>query len=287
MNMRNIKKLMVFLVFILACIFSTVSFSSYIQASGLDIYFPEAITLENTAITLDFDIVNTTNFTQEYEFNAYTSPFLSEINPSSVILQPNASQTIKFTINPIINSLKNVYFSSFEISTENSKKIYSFRIVQNDNRVCNINLDYNISYDSNSDLYNLDIILDNNYPQTSQIKLKSLTDSTNFKENTYDVDNSLVLNYKIDSDKEKTDLIYVCNNKEYLEQIKLIEKNKPKESLEVVKYLSGYFSFSKIKNFFNSLGFKIFLIIILIFLVISFTAKYVRYIYFKKHKGDL
>ena len=287
MNMRNIKKLMVFLIFILACTFSTVSLSSYIQASGLDIYFPEAITLDNTAISLDFDIVNTTNFTQEYEFNAYTSPFLSEINPSSVVLQPNASQTIKFTINPIYNSLKSIYFSSFEISTDSSKKIYSFRIVQNDNRVCNIDLDYNLSYDSNSDLYNLDIILDNNYPQTSQIRLKSLKDSTNFQENTYDVDNSLVLNYKIKSDKEKTDLIYVCNNKEYLEEINLIKKEKPKESLEVVKYLSGYFSFSKFKNIFSSLGFKIFLIIILIFLVISFTAKYVRYIYFKKHKGDL
>jgi len=257
-------------------------FSNYIYAQDISVIFPESATLVNDSVSVDFYIHNLSRFTEQLVVKAHTSPFPHFLSESNILLQPNDSKKISLVLTPLTNQLDSVYVSSLEISSNNYYKKINFQIIQKANRTCSIDVNYLATYIPFSEEYKIEIILKNNSDTTQEIEiigLKEISISAEISviEIPKQTEVSLLRIFK--TDKENSTLEYRCNGIYGTKEIELPEKTRPKE---VNKGPSGLFYFVgaiTIINIFDSLLFQIFLIIILIILILSFSTRYLKYIY--------
>jgi len=157
-------------------------------------------------------------------------------------------------------------------------------LFQESNIYCFVEIvDNFINYDLNNSKYILDLKLENTSEFSQEIFVKQINDVNKTlldisQEHEVLGKDVLWLSYVLDVNS--LDIVYVnytCND--VIQKIKEISVPKEKEPQQ--KNTFGLFVLSSAKSFYNSVLFQVVLIVVLIFLVLSFTTRYIRYLYKK------
>ncbi len=262
-----------------------------IYAQDIEISMQETINLKDQDKTIDLTIINNSSTLRYFDITAYTAPFISYIENPYFSLQPNASKTTTITIKPLEKSLANVYRTTIEITSENYKRNLSLTIVQEKNIDCSIVIEeHYVNYDRTEENFILDIKINNNKDREENLFIKEIVDTNNNilktieQEHTLSAEDNLWLSYIFNLDENKTQdyvyLVYGCydfslTSKEIHAQ--KITEEEPKE--EQITF--GMVILGSVENIFDSLIFQIFLVIVLILLILSFTTKYIKFVYNK------
>ncbi|MFA5745513.1 MAG: hypothetical protein WCX82_01540 [archaeon] len=270
----------IFLLLIIALISLQVVYAGNATTS-----FPSNVTLVDKQISVDFYIYNPTSTVQTYTLKSYTAPYPSYFSETTIRLQPNTSKLVPLTITPLENQLESTYSSSIEVTSIDYYNKITFTILQKTNRVCQVDLQYFISYVKESDNYKLELIFKNNSNINQNIDVLDLRD-INLEvpigkiSTIKATESSLVRLFKTDINQTKLD--YRCNGIYSNITIDLPKKDviKPNEPFSV---FTGLFSLGNIDvlTTLDSTVFQIILIFILIILVLSFSTRYIRYVYRK------
>jgi len=246
--------------------------------------FPATVTLVDKQISVDLYIYNPTSTVQTYTLKSYTAPYPSYFSETTVRLQPNTSKLVPLTITPLENQLESTYSSNLEVLSGDYYKKINFNILQKTNRTCPVDLQYFISYVKESENYKLELIFKNNSNRDQDIDILDLRD-INLEvpigkiSTTKASESSLVRLFKTDVNQTRLD--YRCNGIYNYVAIDLPKKEeKPHEPASV---FTGLFSLTGIQlgNILDSTLFQIILVFILIILVLSFSTKYIKYVYRK------
>jgi hypothetical protein len=261
---------------------SVLLMSSYIYASNITVSFPENITLVNNPVSVELYVYNGSNSSELITLTSYISPFPSSFSENQFRLSPNESKRVTVTISPLNDYLESVYSSSIEIKSANYYNKQTFNIIQKTNRICSIDLQYFVMYVPSSDEYKLELILKNNSIVNKDIEIIglkdiNLSDEIGIVEISGKTEVSTVRLFK--TEERNVILEYRCNGLFGKKEIELPEKKTP---IDIKTGFTGLFSFIgsvNLGNFWDSLLFQIILIIILIILVLSFSTRYIKYIY--------
>jgi len=276
------KLIVVFLVSV--AIISLVT-SNFVTAYGSQVSMRNVINVYNKPVTTGITIINNSNYQEIYNLKLHTNPFVGSLSKSNIVVPAGALKDINLTINPISNSLDLRYNVSLELINQSNKSEFTnFVIVQHKNKVCNLDVNYTIDYNKSSDLYRLNIFIINKSTKKESIFLNSLFDanSESIIKKALDVnsDSNILENYLIDTNRPTINLKYMCNNMEFIKEIKVPEKPVIKKQPK----FSGYLIFSSIslQKLINSIIFQIILVAILIVLVLLFATRYLKLINEKK-----
>ncbi len=255
----------------------------FTNAQELSVTFPKTITLVNTPISVDLYLYNTTSTTNTYSLKSYTAPYPSEFLEERITISPNSTKKITLKITQLSNQLQSTYNSSIEISSATYYNKINFEIIQKANRVCPIDLQSTVIYVKESDNYKLELTFKNSTNRDQDIDIIALKDinleyplgKLTAPKNS---ESSIVRVFK--TKLKETKLEYRCNSVYGTVDIELPKKEKPQEEKSI---FTGLFSFGAINlvTVFNDIVFQIILIFILIILVLSFTTRYIKYV-FKK-----
>ncbi len=247
----------------------------------------ESITLKDTSEILELTITNTSSQTRWVNIKTHMSPFTTHVDNPYFSLEPNLSKTIKIEIIPLKKTLNLVYKTTIEISSEDYIKNLPITIFQQKNIECFVEIK-EIVLRYKEDKYVLDLELYNNKETTESTIIKEIRDVNNNIIKNIDQElqisgkNNLWLSYDFVVDENKTVdkvyLVYGCDEYQLNhKEITLIIDEEPKQPLP--KTNVGLFVLSSAKSFYNSVIFQILLVIILIILVLSFTTRYIQYVY--------
>lgn len=266
---RDIKNLMFF---VISSIVITLVLSSSIQGSNSLILTDKNIYLTDKAIEKEVVIYNFFNDTVEFTVNLYTSPFKSEVLENNFNLSANESKTIKYVIYPVKNSLKEVYSASIEVVTKNNTFVEYFTITQEFNKKCDVDVDINHTHIEDNN-YLLNITFYNNTQEEKFVVLNKITEIKDFSQRVISIDNNSKYEYTVsfNTNNKDIDIEYICNNLLITEKIEL------KKDVDF-KQITGFLFFEDIAKVLDSIYFKIFLVILLVLVVISFSTRYIRYI---------
>jgi hypothetical protein len=259
-----------------------------IYAQDTQINIQDKVILKETSKTIPITVYNNSQEIKWYNIEAYTSPFETQIQESYFYVDSynnnNNSKTIYLTISPLQKSLTSVYLTHIQISSDNYTKKIPLTIVQESNIYCFVEIvDNFINYDLNNSKYILDLKLENTSEFSQEIFVKQINDVNKTlldisQEHEVLGKDVLWLSYVLDVNS--LDIVYVnytCND--VIQKIKEISVPKEKEPQQ--KNTFGLFVLSSAKSFYNSVLFQVVLIVVLIFLVLSFTTRYIRYLYKK------
>ena len=304
------KKKPLIIVFLITIMLSI--FVNNIFASEINYNFTETIVLYDKAVSYDLTLYNASNESQLYTINTYTTPFEVTLIPETIRLAPRERGKITFLFEPLLDQLESVYSSNFRITSNNEIKTVYFNINQKSNKVCPLDLrinnvinDDNLSFilrieNTTTKNYNLELIDLENIKDFNKSSITSNREETIEREFVFsDFNRSL----------QKTVLIYKCNNIQNTKEIEIPKKEIEDTIDENTTDLTGFIGFadlSFLNVFFQSVatinfGFltvfynslisidfmvilnstitHIILIVILIFLILSFTTRYIKYLY--------
>jgi len=272
----------IFLLFIILMISLQV-----INAQTPVVSFPKTITLVDAPINVDLYIYNPNNVTQTYTLKAHTSPYPSVFLEETIVLNANESRKIPLKITPLSNVLGSTYNSSIEIKSTNYNRKIDFQIIQKTNRKCLVDLQYFLLYVKETDNYKLELIFKNSSNRDENLEIIGLQNiylDSQIGEITIpkNSESSLVRVFK--TDLKETAMEYRCNGLYDTLAMDLPKKEKlvkPQEAKSVFTGLLGLVNGFNLETIFNSTIFQIILIFILIVLVLSFSTKYIKYIYKK------
>jgi len=278
MNRILVSNAKMYLVFVIATVMIATIFSSYISAYGSELNIPNVINIFDKEVDASIYLKNNTTSEKVYSLKVHTSPFLSELQEDSFTLSPSESKTLKLTIKPIQNTLKTEYKASIELISGSTRSVHPFTITQYENKICELEVNKEISYNSNIDKYLLNLNIKNNTNIQQEIILKQLINAENFKERSLVIDSNSEeqVNYLVTTKENTLTLEYICNQISIKEDIDV-----PKKIKDGIN-LSGYFSFISISSILNSLAFQIILVLVLIILILSFATRYIKYLYSKQ-----
>jgi hypothetical protein len=280
------KLFLIFLVFGVVFLFSnyTSAFEAEVSlnTNNLNIYDKD--------VNLEINVYNNTNTEQLYDIKPHVTPFKFHLDGSTFRLNPRASKRVVLVIKPIANSLEKIYSAKLEITSSSSSTYIPLQIVQNTNKKCNTDIDYTVVYNTNIKKYVLNLKLENkdNYSKFIELIHNSFLPIDISKRVELNAKGYKELKFVFDSNLESIDLKYNCNNIE-LNSFNVIFPNKPKDNVNDNSYDNsnlngllnlGFFTLN-VNNILNSLAVQIILIIVLIVLVLSFTTKYIKFIYNK------
>jgi len=128
--MKKINKLISVWMFLFSAIILTIALSSFVQANQVDVNFPKVIELNNSPVTKELIITNLSSQSETYNLEVFSTPFTSEINPSSFELDAGAFKKITLTINPKDTNLTEQYIVNIKINVNNQDIYYDFLIIQ-------------------------------------------------------------------------------------------------------------------------------------------------------------
>lgn len=250
--------------------------------------FPKKVTVVDAPISATLYIYNPYSTEQTYSLVSYTSPYESYFSEDKITLNPNESKEITFVISPLENVLDSTYKASIELMyLQNSKKI-DFEIIQKANRICPIDLQHTIVYVKETDNYRLDLTFKNSSNKDQEINIIGIKD-VNLDSPigvvvvTSDVETKMVRVFK--TDLKETKIEYRCNGVYGFVDLELPKKEEPEQNKkQVTSVVTGLVSFAKnidIKSILNSTIFQIILVGILIIVILSFSTKYIKYVYRK------
>jgi hypothetical protein len=252
----------------------------------LQINVNETITIKDQPVSLDITLKNNDYSSRWYNITTHMAPFGTQIENTYIYLEPNKSQTTRITITPLEKSLTSVYQATIEISSENYSKKIPIKIIQQSNLECLIDLEYYLNYDRIEKEYALDIKLTNNKKLNQDIFLDKIVDVNNnlilniSQEHLITPTEDLWLGYRFIVDENKANNLYLtygCKNFTLkTQEIKIESLEKPKKTNNF-----GMIVLTSAKDIYNSLVFQIILIVVLIFLVLSFSTRYIKYMYRK------
>lgn len=280
MNKKNI-----FVLFMIALLSLQVVYADYAPT----VSFPKKVTVVDKPVSVILYVYNPNLTEQTYSLVSYTSPYESYFSEDKITLNPNSSKEITVVISPQENVLESTYKASIEVMYfQNSKKV-DFDIIQKANRSCPIDLKHEIVYVKESDNYRLDLIFNNSSGKDQEI---NITDIKNINLEypigvvvvPSDLETRMVRVFK--TDLKETKIEYSCNGIYGFVNLELPEKKIELEKKEtpVNSVITGLVSFTKsinIKTILNSTVFQIILVLILIMAILSFSTKYIKYVYRK------
>ena len=249
--------------------------------------FPKTVTVVDTPISVTLYVYNPNSTEQTYSLVSYTSPYESYFSEDRITLKPNESKEVTLVISPQENVLDSTYKASIDLKyLENSKKI-DFDIIQKANRGCPIDLQYTIAYVKESDNYRLDLVFKNSNNKDEDIDIIGLKDINleypiGIVAVPSAVETKMVRVFK--TDLKETKLEYRCNGVYGFVNIEFPKKETAKTKTQVLSVFTGLVSFTKninLTTILNSIIFQIILIILLIILILSFSTKYIKYVYRK------
>lgn len=256
--------------------------STYIYASGITVSFPENITLVDNQVSVELYVYNGTNISKQFNLTSHTTPFVSSFSENQFRLNPNESKRISVIFNPLENNLEAVYNSSIEVKSQDYYNKVNFIIIQKTNRTCGIDLQYFAEYIQDSSNYKIDLIFKNNSTIDQTIEIIDFKD-VNLTEELNDVNISRETEVSItrffETDKREVILEYRCNGILGRREIELPKKTTPKDPTTGFTGLFTFVGNITLGNFINSVVFQIILVVVLIILVLSFSTKYIKYIY--------
>jgi hypothetical protein len=280
------------IIIIIIIIFSIILFSNYVSAFEAEINLStNNINIYNEDVNLEINIYNNTDVEQLYSIIPHINPFNYYLERNIFRLQPKEQKKVILIIKPIVDSLLVNYSTKLEITSNFSSVHIPLEINQNTNKSCNIEVDYVVVYNLDIKKYILDLKLKNKDNNTKFIKILSNKDLS------IDINNEIKFNaseykeirYVFDSNLELINLKYNCDNINLntitidlpinIKEENNINTKNTNKSLSGLLNL-GFFSLN-INNILNSLFVQIILIIILIILILSFTTKYIKFIYNK------
>lgn len=254
-----------------------------VYATSIDAVFLDNITLFDKPISAELYLYNSTSTPKQITLKANTSPFSATFSENQFVLKPGESKRISVTINQLADSLDVAYNSSIEITSADYYKKLPFTITQRSNRACQIVLRYTINYLPATDNYKLELFFKNDSKTDKTIEIIGLKD-INLSSGIGVIDipkESEVSTVRIFSTDDKTAFLeYRCNGVYGKMEMNLPDKENPEE----IASSTGLFSFITNINFLgilDSLVFQVILIVILMLLVLSFSARYIKYVYKK------
>lgn len=251
------------------------------------ISFPKKVTVVDTPISVTLYVYNPNSTAQTYSLVPYTSPYESYFSEDKITLKPNESKEVTLIISPQENVLDSTYKASIELMyLQNSKKI-EFDIIQKANRNCPIDLQHTIVYVKESDNYRLDLFFNNSSEKTQEIDIIGIKDiNLEYPIGVVTIpsaiETKMVRVFK--TDLKETKIEYRCNGVYDFVALELPKKETEKNKIQVISVFTGLVSFTKNVNLttiFNSIIFQIILVLILIILILSFSTKYIKYVYRK------
>jgi hypothetical protein len=292
-----ISKNKLFLILLIFCI--SFLFSNYTSAFEAEVSLnTNNLNIYDKDVNLEINVYNNTNTEQLYGVIPHITPFKFNLDSSTFRLSPRASKRVVLVINPIGNSLEKIYSTKLEVTSNFSSTYIPLQITQNTNKECNIDLDYTVVYNPNIKKYVFNLKLENkdNYSKFVELIHNSILKMDFSRKIELNAKEYKELKFVFDSNVESIDLEYNCNNIE-LNCLNIILPNKPKDDINTNNNsdnnnagynnsnLSGLLNLGfftlNINNILNSLAVQIILIIVLIVLVLSFTTKYIKFIYNK------
>ena len=308
--MRKIRSLIfIFLAIILLSIFVRNVFASEINYT-----FTETVVLKDKPVFYDLTLHNPSNESQLYRIKVYTTPFKVTLIPETIRLAPRETGTISFMFEPLLDQLESVYASNFKITSNNENKTVYFNINQKSNKICPLSI--NIEEIINDENLSFILRVENNSTRGYNLELISLENINDFnrsvlRSNREEIIEKTYVFSDFNRDLERTILTYKCNNIENTKEIEIPKQKKEETQKEVtgVTGFVGFLDFGFVNVFLESfaaifLGFvnvfysslisidflvilnstitHIILIVILVFLILSFTTRYIKYLYLKK-----
>lgn len=247
-----------------------------VHAYSLDVYFPKSISIVDREVTAELVIHNLSNKTEKITLASNTSPFQTTFSQEQFDLLPNETKKITVSFSPLTERLDSVYSASIEVKSINYYIKEIFTITQKSNRTCMIDLDYSVKYNTNADNYRLELFFKNNDKIEKEIEIIGLKDISLDEEigkvTVPSKQKTSTVRF-FDTQEKMVVLEYRCNGMFGKKEISLPEK---KEPVDVNSKISGMFIFV---TSFDSLFFQIVLVIILIILVLSFSTRYIKYVY--------
>lgn len=277
--MRFYKLIVIFIFILILLNFNII----IVNASSLDISMDTTIDIYNKDVNIPIYITNNTNNSNYYNIETNIPSFNTNLSKSSFRLDQKSTTKIILNIEPLKNSLFRKYMSSIDFYSNNETKRINLTIIQHNNRRCLLDINYNLNYDQNINKYILNLKLENKASYNQNFLINSIDDQ-NLNENL----NIRALEIKdfnktFDTNKDSVELKYICNYENKVLNIdipKKLEENNTTKSTT-----TGLFNLKKLdlnfNSIYNSLIFQIILVIILIVLVLSFSTKYIKYIYKK------
>jgi hypothetical protein len=251
------------------------------------ISFPKKVTVVDTPIYVTLYVYNPNSTEQTYSLVSYTSPYESYFSEDKITLKSSESKEVTLIISPQENVLDSTYKASIELMyLQNSKKI-EFEIIQKANRSCPIDLQHTIVYVKESGNYRLDLFFNNSSKKDQELDVIGIKDiNLEYPIGVVivpsDVETKMVRVFK--TDLKETKIEYRCNGVYGYVTLELPKKETDKSKVQVISVFTGLVSFTKSINLttiFNSIIFQIILIIILIIVILSFSTKYIKYVYRK------
>lgn len=262
------KKINGFVSFIIASLIITLVFSSLIQGSSQVISLDKNVYLTDEAIEKEIILYNYFNEGLEFTLNIFTGPFKSSVFQEKIFLSPNQSKTVSYKIYPLEDSFDVTYTANFMVSTLHYNFKEDFKIYQNFNRTCNILLEVESSF-LEENRYNLNLIFKNTEENDQLVTIKENKDvNLSFKEILVLKDSVYSYSTVIESNDDEIFVEYACNSVLNKKEVSLEKENS-------IRRITGYVV---LNNFFESLFFKILLVVLLIILVLSFSTRYLRYV---------
>lgn len=310
--MRKIRSLIiVFLAAIMLSIFVGTVFAS----EAINYNFTETVVIHDKPVYYDLTIYNSSNQSQLYTIKTYTTPFNVTLIPETIRLAPGETGKISVMFEPLLDQLESVYASNFKITSNNETKTVSFNINQKSNKVCPLTI--NIKDVVNDGNLSFVLRVENNSSRGYNLELISLENINDFnrsvlRSNKEEIIEKTFIFSDFNRSLEKTVLTYKCNNIKNTKEIEIPKQEIEEDSNEDVTGSTGFVSFldlgfinvflqsiatinlgllSVLYNSLISIDFlvilnstitHIILIIILVFLILSFTTRYIKYLYLKK-----
>ena len=284
-------KRIIFLV--LAALFISVFlYSVKLYAADFDLRVQDKVILNNNPVNAYLTLKNTTSTTNLYTLQLYTSPFQSQINPSSIRLSPGEVKQVNFTVYPLENSTSQEYTSTISVLSNSETYFYTFTIVQQTNKVCPVNVNYKVDYISDSNKYHIDLNIENPTTKYQTITIKEIK-PINTAIETMDValypNENKHSNFYFDTNSNKVTLSYICNSN--YEELNITLPSKPvtpkpdtTDGNKINLNLAGYFTYASFSRVFESLTFQVILILIIILLVLSFTSRYIKLLHLTNYR---
>lgn len=199
-----------------------------------------------------------------------TAPFDFHTSVYEIFIPKKSYKSIKFTLFPLDNSSGEVYSASVELYSPFARFIKHFTVDQAFNKTCETTLKVDSEY-LGSDIHTVELLFENPTLKDQDILFNDDQNLFFLKKITIPKNSEYLFKKNISIDGSELSISYTCND------VFISQKHNLKKPIK----LTGFFSLGIFEKIFNLLFFKILLVIILIFLVISFTTRYLRYIHDK------
>lgn len=259
-----------------------------VYAHNLQITVRDSINIKEQEGHLTVTLRNNDASARWYNLKAYMSPFETYIEDPYIYLEPNTSKTTNVVIQPLEKTLTSVYQTIIEISSEDYFRKIPVKIIQESNLECLIDLEHYLNYDRLEEEYTLDLKITNNKNLKQEVYIEKLVDvNSNLileisQKHSIAKKEALWLGYRFVVDTNKTDFLYVSYGcKDFPLRSQEIRLNILKEEPKQQTTNFGMVVLGSVKDIYNSVVFQIFLVVVLILLVLSFSTRYIKHMYRK------